>query len=132
MSGPLFASLSYEQVVRKYAQNVTSVCVMNLRNWADAEDCFQNTFMSLYTKDPDFESEDHLKAWLIRVAINERNSLWRKRSRLVHLYKINNEVITFDELVNPVKNIIIGDVDGDGDLTVKDANFIQKQVAKIS
>ena len=51
----LYAGLSYEQTVQKYAQNVSSACMMRLQNWADAEDCFQNTFIKLYRKSPDFK-----------------------------------------------------------------------------
>lgn len=65
-----FAGLKYEQVVHKYNQTVVGICVMRLKNWADAEDCFQNTFISLYKNSPTFSDEAHLKAWLIRVAIN--------------------------------------------------------------
>ena len=74
----LYAGLSYEQTVRKYAQNVSSACMMRLQNWADAEDCFQNTFVKLYRKSPDFKDENHLKAWLLRVAINECKNLLRQ------------------------------------------------------
>ena len=71
MSEKLFAGLTYEQTVNKYAQTVTSVCIMRLKNYSDAEDCFQNTFIKLYANSPEFSDETHLKAWLIRVAINE-------------------------------------------------------------
>ncbi len=60
-----FAGLSYEQVVREYGQTVASVCVMRLRSRADAEDCFQNVFLKLLRKSPNFCDESHLKAWLI-------------------------------------------------------------------
>ena len=81
----LYAGLSYEQTVRKYAQNVSSACMMRLQNWADAEDCFQNTFIKLYQKSPDFEDENHLKAWLLRVAINECKNLLRDSRRHLSL-----------------------------------------------
>ncbi len=97
MSAVRFATLSYEQAVDKYAQTVTSICVMRLNNWADAEDCFQNTFVSLYTKAPEFKDENHLKAWLIRVAINECNSYIRTSRRFVNLDKIESEAISFNE-----------------------------------
>ena len=74
----LYAGLSYEDTVRKYAQNVSSACMMRLQNWADAEDCFQNTFIKLYRKSPDFKDENHLKAWLLRVAINECKDVIRQ------------------------------------------------------
>lgn len=76
-----YAGLTYEQVVRKYSQNVTSVCMMRLQNWADAEDCFQNTFVKLYRKAPEFSDESHLKAWLLRVAINECKNYIRDNRR---------------------------------------------------
>ena len=81
----LYAGLSYEQTVRKYAQNVSSACMMRLQNWADAEDCFQNTFIKLYRKSPDFKDENHLKAWLLRVAINECKNLLRQSRRHLSL-----------------------------------------------
>ena len=81
MGSKLYAGLSYEQVVRKYAQNVSSACMMRLQNWADAEDCFQNTFLKLYQKSPDFKNENHLKAWLLRVAINECKNCIRDNRR---------------------------------------------------
>ena len=81
MGAKLYAGLSYEQVVRKYAQNVSSACMMRLQNWADAEDCFQNTFLKLYQKSPDFKNENHLKAWLLRVAINECKNCIRDNRR---------------------------------------------------
>ncbi|MBQ3330605.1 MAG: sigma-70 family RNA polymerase sigma factor [Ruminococcus sp.] len=83
--GRLYAGLSYEQVVRKYARSVSSACLMRLQNWADAEDCFQNTFLKLYQKSPDFQDDSHLKAWLLRVAINECKNYIRDNRRHLSL-----------------------------------------------
>lgn len=94
----LYAGLSYEQTVRKYAQTIASVCVMHLKNHADAEDCFQNVFLKLYTKSPDFCDENHLKAWLIRVAINECSNMRRARKRTISLDTVNSRIeFPFDE-----------------------------------
>lgn len=78
MAGKRFSGMSFEEVVRKYSDTVTGVCLMRLKNMPDAEDCFQNTFIKLYTKSPKFEDEQHIKAWLIRVAIRECASYMRK------------------------------------------------------
>lgn len=75
-----YAGLEYEQVVRKYADTVFAVCVMRVNNTADAEDCFQNTFLKLYTDPPVLRDTEHLKAWLIRVAINQCKN-WMRDSR---------------------------------------------------
>ncbi len=95
MADTLYAGLSFEQVVHNYNQTVVSVCIMRLKNWADAEDCFQNTFVRLYQNSPEIADEDHLKAWLIRVAINECNSHLRKSSRTVSLNEHSDQAVEF-------------------------------------
>ncbi len=92
-----YAGLSYDEVVKKYAQTVASACLMRLNNWADAEDCFQNTFLKLYTLSPEFADESHLKAWLIRVAVNESKNLLRTRSRTVPLDAAASVPVFMDE-----------------------------------
>lgn len=78
MTEKRFVGMSFDEVVRKYSDTVTGVCVMRLKNMSDAEDCYQNTFLKLFTKSPKFEDEQHIKAWLIRVAIRECASYMRK------------------------------------------------------
>lgn len=78
-----YAGLEFEQVVRQYADTVFAVCVMRLNNTADAEDCFQDVFLKLYTDPPELRDTEHLKAWLIRVAINRCKNCIRDRSRTV-------------------------------------------------
>ncbi len=91
MIAVLYAGLTYEDVVRKYAQTVAGVCVMRLQNHADAEDCFQNTFVKLLTKSPSINDENHLKYWLIQVAIHECYSFLRKNRREISLCELPNE-----------------------------------------
>lgn len=92
-----YAGLSYEQAVHDYAQAVASVCLMRLGSYDDAEDCFQNTFLKLYTSSPSFDSTEHLKAWLLRVAINECRSVLRLRGRAVPLDAVRETPVFFDE-----------------------------------
>lgn len=96
MAEKRFAQFTYEQVVRKYSDTVTGVCIMRLHNLADAEDCYQNVFFKLYYKSPKFESEEHIKAWLIRVAIHECTSFMRKNRRQLPLESLENEAIVID------------------------------------
>ena len=53
-----------------------------MRSRADADDITQNVLLKLYRYDQAFQSEAHLKNWLIRVTINECKqafrSPWRK------------------------------------------------------
>lgn len=96
-----FADLTFEQALRRFADTVAGVCVMRLQNSADAEDCFQNTFAKLWTKAPSFKNEQHLKAWLIRVAINECTDYMRKNRRIIPVAtvrksKADGEIFEFD------------------------------------
>ncbi len=93
-----YAGLCYEQAVRRYSDTVTKVCVMRLQSMADAEDCYQNTFIKLYYKSPDFTDEEHLKAWLIRVAIRECVSYIRKNRRIIPFdTPVERDAVLFDE-----------------------------------
>lgn len=83
MAEKCYAGMSFEEVVKKYSDTVTGVCLMRLKNMSDVEDCYQNTFLKFYTKSPKFENEQHIKAWLIRVAIRECASYMRKNRRQV-------------------------------------------------
>ena len=102
MADVFFAGLSYDQVLHRYADTVVGVCVMRLRNWADAEDCFQNTFIKLFQKSPDFRNENHLKAWLIRVAINECRNYIKRNRRFVSLDDLEREPIVSQEDENDI------------------------------
>ena len=102
MAELLFAGLTYEAVVRKYAQTVTGVCVMRLQNYADAEDCFQNTFLRLLSASPCFRDEEHLKSWLIRVAIHECYNYIKKNRKVLYIHDLTNEPIYDNEDKNDI------------------------------
>ena len=84
----LYAGMSYEEVVCAFSSTITGVCLMRLQNYTDAEDCFQNTFVRLLTKSPSFSDENHLKAWLIKVAINECYNFIKKNRRSLSLEEL--------------------------------------------
>jgi RNA polymerase sigma-70 factor (ECF subfamily) len=56
--------------IDRYADTVRKICFVHLKNYSDTEDVFQEVFMKLILRDHDFESEEHEKAWLIRVTVN--------------------------------------------------------------
>ena len=90
MAGATYFGMTFEEAVDKYAPAVYSACVMRLGNAFDADDCFQNTFLKLYTSAPEFKEEAHLKAWLLRVAINECKKALRSRRDTVPLDSVRN------------------------------------------
>lgn len=66
---------------------VRRVCMIHLKNHTDTEDIFQTVFLKYVTGTTEFESEEHEKAWFIRVTINACKDLLRCffRSRTVSL-----------------------------------------------
>jgi len=74
----------FEQAARTYSDTVFRVAYHALRSRPDAEDVTQSVLLKLYRAADEFESEAHLKHWLLRVALNESRkvlrSAWRKRT----------------------------------------------------
>lgn len=72
----------FEQAVENYSDMVTGLCLLRLGSRQDAEDCYQNVFLKLFKNSGMLSrSSEHLKAWLIRVTVNECKNLLRFRSR---------------------------------------------------
>lgn len=71
-----------QHVLDKYSKMLIKLAFTYVKNMADAEDITQDVFVSLIRKGGGFDSEEHEKAWLIRVTINNcKNHLkssWNK------------------------------------------------------
>lgn len=74
----------FEVFVTKHENRLYRTALAITGNVSDAEDVVQEAFLCAYEKAPEFESEEHEKAWLIRVTVNLCNSClrspWRKRT----------------------------------------------------
>lgn len=62
------------ELIGKYSHMVFRVAFSYIGNHADAEDIMQDVFVKLYDCEKAFESEEHIKAWLLRVTINQCKS----------------------------------------------------------
>lgn len=88
-----FAQLTFEEVVSNYSDMLIRLVFQNTKNMADAEDIVQEVYIKLLDYKKDFQSLEHLKAWLIRVAINKckdhfRTSWFRKVEPLAEDYDV--------------------------------------------
>ncbi len=76
-------TLHYNEAVNDYINTVYKIAFNYCKNVQDAEDVVQNTYLKLLQYKGDFTDDNHLKRWLIRVAINESKnmctSFWKKR-----------------------------------------------------
>lgn len=70
-----------ENVIKIYSNTVYRLAFSQTRNKSDADDIFQEVFLRYLKKKPEFETEDHRKAWLIRVTINCCKKMWASTRR---------------------------------------------------
>ena len=66
-----------EQVMERYGNTVYRLAYSQTRSKTDAEDIYQDVFLRYFRKRPEFDSEEHRKAWLLRVTLNQTRSLFR-------------------------------------------------------
>ena len=73
-----------EQMLELYADMVFRIALVQLRQWQNAEDVSQEVFIKLFACQTPFESDEHAKAWLIRVTCNQcrdmLKSAWYRRT----------------------------------------------------
>ncbi len=74
----------FQAAVAQHSRAVARAAFAYLKSIEDAEDITQEVFLTLWEKHPSFETEDHLKAWLLRLAINKSKNLlksgWRSKT----------------------------------------------------
>ncbi len=93
--------LAIDDAYTKYADHVFAAAFSVCQNRADADDVVQDTFIKYHSSSKEFCYEEHIKAWLLRVAINRakdiRSSFWQRNKVAWEEYMTD---VTFEE---PVK-----------------------------
>lgn len=71
-----------QELIGLYQNNIYAAAFSICKNAQDAEDVVQETFIQYHMSKNQFESQQHIRAWLIRVAINKaknvNHTFWRK------------------------------------------------------
>lgn len=81
-----------KELVDNYSSLIFRISYCILCNSADAEDAVQETFLRYITKAPDFNDEEHRKAWLIKVSANiSKNML---------MFRLKRETVNIEEVEN--------------------------------
>ena len=77
----------YQRLVNLYLDMVYRVALNGCKNTYDADDVVQDTFMKLLKCRKTFDSDEHIRNWLIRVTINECKRFWTSpwKTRIVPL-----------------------------------------------
>lgn len=58
------------RAIEKYSDTVKRICMVHLKNHHDTQDIFQDVYLKYMLSNTVFESDEHEKAWFIRVTIN--------------------------------------------------------------
>lgn len=82
-----------ERLLNEYGNSILRLAYSYLHNMSDAEDILQDTLIQYIKKMPDFESSEHEKKWLIRVAGN------LSKNKIQH-----NKIREADELNDQLEN----------------------------
>lgn len=73
----------FEFFIKKHENSLYRTALAITKNISDAEEIVQEAFLRAYERAPKFESEEHEKAWLVRVTVNlcysRLRSPWRRR-----------------------------------------------------
>jgi RNA polymerase sigma-70 factor (ECF subfamily) len=107
----------FRQRVQRFGDTVFRVAFNRLRNYSDAEDIAQEVFLALYKCGKDFESDEHLKSWLIRTTINKcvdlKRSFWFLRTEPISesmaytLDEMDKSILSEIQKLSPVYRDVI-------------------------
>ena len=77
----------YQRLVNLYLDMVYRIALNGCKNTYDADDVVQDTFLKLLKCRKPFDSDEHIRNWLIRVTINECKRFWTSpwKTRIVPL-----------------------------------------------
>ena len=75
-------SKAQEQLYRQYAPKMFSLCLKYSRNYAEAQDNLQESFLLIFEKIQQYEFKGAFEGWLKRVVINYILQQYRKKRLL--------------------------------------------------
>lgn len=106
---PLRPNGSIEEVIEKYKNMVYGIALTRVKNQNDADDVFQEVFLVYFRKNPEFNEEEHRKAWLINTTINcsrkfirENNSKNTASLEEIAESQLSETVFTFENERNTI------------------------------
>ena len=79
-----------QMLIERYQNSLFVAAFQICKNREDAEDVVQDTFLQYHTNKKEYESEEHIRAWLLRVAINKAKNVnltfWRRNKQPLEDY----------------------------------------------
>ena len=85
-----------EYLVDKFLDDIIRLSLVYVKNIDDAQDIAQAVFVTYLQKKPVFESEEHAKNWLLKVAVNMSKNHLRSKRVTVEFETLENVLFTQD------------------------------------
>ena len=86
----MFTKEQFTLAAGEHMDMIFRIAFSYLKSREDADDVTQNVLLALYRTDKTFRDREHLKAWLIRVTVNECRKMlrspWRRRDTPLEEY----------------------------------------------
>lgn len=92
-----YIQCSHEQMLYKYKDLVYKLALVKTKNHHHTDDIFQEVFLRYVRFHPTFESEEHEKAWFIRVTLNCCNDFFKQQNKHIH-DEIDQEIPVYDKV----------------------------------
>ncbi|MCL7762161.1 RNA polymerase sigma factor [Polaribacter sp. Z014] len=94
------------QVYQLFSDKLFAVCLKYSRNYQDAEDNLQDSFITIFQKIEQYKNKGSFEGWLKRITINTTLQKYREKSPLQIVEEISNEVEVEElNLENAVFNV---------------------------
>lgn len=85
-----------EYLVDKFLDDIIRLSLVYVKNMEDAQDIAQQVFLTYLQKKPEFESIEHAKNWLFKVAVNTSRNHRRTQRQTVDFDSLENVLSTED------------------------------------
>ena len=88
------------QLYKLFASKLFSVCLKYSRNYAEAEDNLQDSFMTIFKKIQQFDRKGSFEGWMKRITINTALQRYREKGvlNLVNEEKIEDEKVEIEDV----------------------------------
>ena len=87
----------FTALARRYMDMIFRIAFGMTKSRADADDVTQNVLLALYRSGREFDSEQHLKNWLARCAVNECRKIFRSPFHKAEDFDSYSETLIFEE-----------------------------------
>lgn len=74
--------LAFQQIMSKYGERVMGLAFHFTKNYQDAEDLYQETFIKVYRNIDSFRFESEFFTWVYRILANQAFNFYRKAKRM--------------------------------------------------